>query len=66
MDHERTAIDFFKSEAAKASDLTVKHVFEFVRDQEVFHYDLLQAEYDSIAGTGFWFDVPEFRMDGKF
>jgi len=66
MDHERTAIDFFETEAAKSNDPTVKQVFDFVRGQEVFHYDLLQAEYDSVAGTGFWFDVPEFRMDGKF
>jgi rubrerythrin len=66
MDHERMSIDFFEREAAQTTDPVVKQVFEFVREQEIFHYDLLQAEYDSVAGTGFWFDVPEFRMDGKF
>ena len=66
MDHERAAIQFFEREAVIAKDPTVKQVFEFVKGQEEYHYDLLQAEYDSVAGTGFWFDIPEFRMDGKY
>jgi len=66
MDHERAAIEFFTRESDKATNPTVKQVFDFVKGQEEYHYDLLQAEYDSVAGTGFWFDMPEFRMDGKF
>ena len=66
MDHERAAIDFFTRETSRTTNPVVKQIFDFIKTQEEFHYDLLQAEYDSVAGTGFWFDMPEFRMDGKF
>lgn len=65
MKQERKAIDFFDKVAHLASDETTQKVFDFVRQQEVYHYDLLQAQYDSITNTGFWFEMPEFRMDGK-
>jgi len=66
MKQEREAIEFFDKVKNLAEDETTKKVFDFVREQEVYHYDLLQAEYDSLANTGFWFDSAEFRMDGKF
>ncbi len=65
LDHERKAIDFFDSLLDKAADNTARHIIRFVKEQEIFHYDLLQAEIDNIMGTGFWFDTAEFRMDGK-
>ncbi|NOY58106.1 MAG: ferritin family protein [Calditrichaeota bacterium] len=66
MKQEREAIDYFDKIAHLADDEKTKKIFDFVREQEVYHYDLLQAEYDHITNTGFWFDSPEFRMDGKF
>jgi rubrerythrin len=66
MTQEREAMQFFGAIAQQSDDETVKAIFSFVREQEVYHHDLLQAEYDSITNTGFWFDTPEFRMDGKF
>ena len=66
MKQERKAIEYFDKIAHLAKDEATRKIFEFVREQEVYHYDLLQAEYDSITNTGFWFDSPEFRMDGKF
>ncbi len=66
MKQEREAIEFFDKVMAQAEDETTKKIFDFVREQEVYHYDLLQAEYDYINHTGFWFDSAEFRMDGKF
>lgn len=62
---EKEAITFFENAIALAEDDRARRIFTFVRDQENFHYALLQAELDHIAGTGFWFDLPEFRMDGK-
>ena len=35
-------------------------------DEERFHYDLLQSQYDSVTNSGFWLDVSEFRMDARF
>lgn len=66
MKNEKEAIDFFDKIAHLATDETTQKVFEFVKEQEVYHYDLIQAELDSITNTGFWFDSAEFQMDGKF
>jgi rubrerythrin len=65
MKQEREAIAFFERVMDQAEDDLTRDIFEFIRDQEIYHYDLLQAEIDSITRTGFWFDLPEFRMDGK-
>lgn len=62
---EKEAIEFFEKAIARAEDDRARRIFTFIKDQENFHYALLQAELDHIAGTGFWFDSPEFRMDGK-
>lgn len=66
MKNEKEAIDFFDNISHLAKDETTQKVFAFVKEQEVYHYELLQAELDNITNTGFWFDSPEFRMDGKF
>jgi len=66
MKQEREAINYFDKTFHLAQDEKTKKIFDFVRQQEVYHYDLLQAEYDHITKTGFWFDSAEFRMDGKF
>ncbi|MBN2356351.1 ferritin family protein [candidate division KSB1 bacterium] len=66
MKQEREAMQYYGALAQQSEDEAVKTIFSFVREQEVYHHDLLQAEYDAIAQTGFWFDTPEFRMDGKF
>ena len=65
MKQEREAIAYFDRIANQAQDEVTRQVFDFVREQEVYHYDLLQAELDHIQQTGFWFDSAEFRMDGK-
>lgn len=66
MQQEREAIDYYGRIAAGTQHEAVTGIFSFVREQEIYHYDLLQAEYDSITQSGFWFDSAEFRMDGKF
>lgn len=66
MELEKKAIDFFEKSAKEATDSQAKKIFDKICEEERLHYDLLQAEYDSITNSGFWFDVAEFRMDGKF
>jgi len=41
-------------------------MFNRICDEERLHYDLLQAQNDSVTNSGFWLDVAEFRMDGKY
>ncbi len=63
---ERNAIDFFEKSASETSDTKTKTIFNKICDEERFHYDLLQAQYDYVTNSGFWFDIAEFRMDGKY
>jgi rubrerythrin len=66
MELERKAIDFFEKAANEATDTEAKKIFSKICDEERVHYDLLQAQYDNITQSGFWFDIAEFRMDGKY
>jgi len=66
MELELKAIEFFKSAAENGDDSLAKEIFLKISEEEHFHYDLLQAQYDSLAGTGFWLDSSEFQMDGKY
>ncbi|MGB2804000.1 MAG: ferritin family protein [Candidatus Zixiibacteriota bacterium] len=66
MELERKAVDFFEKSAREATDPKAKEILEKICEEEKFHYDLLQAQYDSVNNSGFWLDSAEFRMDGKF
>lgn len=66
MDLERNAVNFFKKSSKKATDPKAKEIFDKICEEEKLHYVLLQAQYDSVTNNGFWLDVAEFKMDGKF
>jgi rubrerythrin len=66
MELERNAVDFFEKSARESTDPKAKEILEKICEEERFHYDLLQAQYDSVNNSGFWMDSAEFRMDGKF
>jgi len=66
MELEKNAIDFFSNSAKETGDQKAKEIFLKIADEERLHYDLLQAQYDSVTNSGFWFDVAEFKMDGKY
>jgi len=66
MQLERSAIDFFEKSAAETDDERARRVFNKIREEEMFHYDLLQAQFDSVHSSGFWLDMAEFKMDGTY
>jgi rubrerythrin len=66
MELERKAVDLFEKSGKSATDPLAKEIFDKICDEERLHYDLLQAQYDSVTNSGFWLDVSEFRMDGKY
>jgi rubrerythrin len=66
MELERRAIDFFKDAEIKSKDKKSKDAFAKIHLEEETHYDLLQAQLDSVNNSGFWFDVAEFKMDGRY
>jgi rubrerythrin len=63
---ERKAIDFFKKTAQEASDPEASRIFKAIANEEEGHYDLIQAQIDSVTHSGFWFDIGEFQMDGMY
>ncbi len=66
MSLERNAIEFFEQSAKSTGDKNTQTIFNKICDEERLHYDLLQAQLDNITNSGFWFDIAEFRMDGKY
>jgi rubrerythrin len=66
MELEQSAIEFFKKAAEDSDDMTAKKIFQEISEEEKFHYDLLQAQHDSVTGSGFWLGSAEFQMDGKW
>jgi rubrerythrin len=66
LDLERKAMRFFEHAMKEAETSEAREIFKRILDEEQLHYDLIQAEIDSLSGSGFWFDVHESYMDGKF
>lgn len=66
MELEKSAIDFFSKASFGADDSTARKIFREIGEEEKFHFDLLQAQYDSVTHSGFWLGSAEFQMDGKW
>ena len=66
MELERKAIAFFEKFRNETTVAETKEIAEKIRDQEEGHYELLQAQYDSVHKSGFWLDSAEFRLDGEY
>jgi rubrerythrin len=64
MDQERAAIKFYTDQAERCEDPKVKATFGQLAEMETAHFELLQAQLDSINGTGHWFGIPEWTMEG--
>lgn len=66
MELEQNAIRFFQESARETDDPVARKIFLEISEEEKFHYDLLQAQYDSVTHSGFWLGSAEFQMDGKW
>ena len=66
MELEENAIRFFQKAADEVDDPVAKEIFRNISEEEKFHFDLLQAQHDSLTNSGFWLDSAEFKMDGKY
>lgn len=63
MDIERTSIKFYSEQLEKSVTEEARTVYRFLVEQEKGHLSLLQAEYDYLNRTGFWFDYQEFTLE---
>ncbi len=66
MELEEKGIEFYKKSAGEVDDPQAREIFKKMCEEEKFHYDMLQAQHDSLTNSGFWFDSAEFKMDGKY
>jgi rubrerythrin len=66
MELEMKAIQFFQKSAHETDDPVAAKIFIEVCEEEKFHYDMLQSQYDALTHDGNWLDSAEFRMDGKW
>jgi rubrerythrin len=66
MELESEAIEFFQKASREADDPKAAKIFWDLAEEEKFHYDLLQGQYDAVMHTGNWLSGAEFQMDGKW
>ena len=66
LEFEKKASNYFAELAEKVEDPDTKKLAEELARWEETHYDLIQAEIDSITNTGFYFGVKEFEMSERF
>jgi len=53
--------DFYK-EMVRTLDAEGRRLFERFVEIEEGHQAIVQAEIDSLSGSGYWFDTPDFKM----
>ena len=54
---EGRARDFYEAEAGKTEDKELKELFLDLAEEELGHYNLLQAEKSSLIDAFYWFDM---------
>ena len=60
---EIEATRFFQQMVSELKDEEQKLFARFV-EIEAGHEAIVQAEIDALSGLGFWFDYPEFKLEG--
>jgi len=60
---EKKALEFYRAQAKSAADRKAHETYQRLAAMEEAHYELIQAEIDAIAKTGFWFGLREFSLE---
>ena len=60
---EQVANEYYLNQAGLMTDAAAKQMYLRLAEMEDAHYQIIEAEIDSIKGTGFWLGFPEFTMD---
>jgi len=63
MEKEKAAYALFLQMSEETPSPTATKVFRLLAAEEDSHYLLLEAEYDNLTNTGFWFGYQEFTME---
>ncbi len=62
---EDKAIRFYRRQKEEASDEISRSFWQRLEEMEIAHYELIQAEIDSLTRTGFWLGIREFTVEGE-
>ncbi len=62
---ERATAEWYRAVVAGLPGEAGKAMFQRFLEIEDGHAAIVQAEIDSVTGLGFWFDVPEFRLEAE-
>lgn len=63
IENEKKAHEFFAQAAEKTTSQAGKRLFKLLAAEEDSHIVILEAEYDNLTNTGFWFGYQEFTME---
>ena len=58
---ERETSNFYR-EMVQTMDEVGRNLFQRFLEIEEGHQAIVQAEIDCVSGTGYWFDIPEFKL----
>lgn len=64
MQAEKDSMTFYRELESKITDPSGRTTFHALADEEEKHYLLLQAEHDYLSQSGFYFNMPEFSLEG--
>ena len=60
---EKKAVEFYMDQVAKADDDVSRSFYRSIQAIEEGHVKIIQAELDSLQGTGFWLDYQEISLE---
>lgn len=60
---EEDSIAHYTQAAEKTSEPAGRAMYIYLAEQEKGHRAILEAEYDHLTQTGFWFDIREFDLE---
>lgn len=64
IEQEKQAIDHYSKCAREAQSDVERKIYQRLTAEEEIHLLILQAELDSIKGSGYWIDFREFTPEG--
>ncbi|MDK9698876.1 MAG: ferritin family protein [bacterium] len=63
LEHEAKAVRFYQDFYYHTDDVAARGIFGRLVEMEQAHVDLIQAEIDSITGSGYWFGISEITLE---
>lgn len=63
LEHETKAVRFYQDFYSNTEDPAARAIFARLIEMEEAHVEIIQAEIDSITGSGYWFGISEISLE---